>query len=178
MPTSLESESRDPWQMLVESRGVAIFLTLSACWTLYLSVRHLSARFLIPHYFAIKCNLFGSSGWAFGSIGWTLDVFVYMGTAYLFFSLLDSLRDKVLRGLIIGSVGPILINPVKMLVPKYASAIWWIELCLTMMFFVTSLVLLLRTVRRNSVSGVSPDTSVSDVSPDTNDVLEQPGTEI
>ncbi|HEX4582523.1 MAG TPA: hypothetical protein VH139_10700 [Acidobacteriaceae bacterium] len=158
MRTSVKSESRDPWPMLVESRGIAIFLILSACWTLYLSVRHLSARFLLPHYFAIKCNLFGSSGWAFGSIGWAVDIFVYMTIAYLFFSLLQSLRDKVLRGLIIGLIGPVLINPVKMLVPKYASVIWWIELCLTMMFFVTSLILLFRTVRRNSVPGVSPDT--------------------
>jgi hypothetical protein len=157
MRTSVEPGVRDPWQTLVESPWSAIFMTLLACWTLYKSVRHLSARFLVPHYFAIKCNLFGSSGWAFGSIGWAVDIFVYMTIAYLFFSLLESLRDKVLRGLIIGFVGPILINPVKMLVPKYASAIWWIELCLTMMFFVTSLVLLLRTLRRSSVRDSSPD---------------------
>jgi hypothetical protein len=143
MHTSVEPEDRDNLAALIESRGFAIFITFLSCFDLYGSVRHASARFRVPHYFLLKYDLFGSSG--FGSVGWAVDLFAYAVVAYLVFSLLESASGRVEKALFIGLGGQFLINPVKMLVPRHASTIWWIELCLMVMCVVSSVAMLLRS---------------------------------
>ena len=149
MDTTVEAEDRTPWQAFLESRGFAIFMTFLSCFALYGRTRHASARFRVPHYFLISHDLFGS-------VGWAVDLFVYSAVAYLVFSLLQSTSDRVEKAVFIGLGGPFLINPVKMLVPRYASAIWWTGLCLMVISVVSSVAVLLRS---KSDIPPSPDTA-------------------
>jgi hypothetical protein len=138
MDTSVEPEDRTPWHAFLESRRLAIFMNLLSGFVLYGRVKHASARFHVPHYFLINHGVFGG-------IGWAVDLFVYGVVAYLVLSLLESASDRVEKAAFIGLGGPFLIDPVKMLVPRYTSAIWWIELCLMVMCVVSSVAMLLRS---------------------------------
>jgi hypothetical protein len=138
MDTSVEPEDPTPWHAFLESRGFAVFMTFLSCFALYGRARHASARFHVPHYFLISHDLFGS-------VGWAVDLVAYSVVAYLVLSLMESASDRVEKVVFIGLGAPFLINPVKMLVPRYASAIWWIELCLMAMSVVSSVAVLLRS---------------------------------
>ena len=72
-----------------------------------------------------------------------MDLFVYLGVVFVLFAFVTSTRDKIEMALFIGGIGPFVINPARMLVPKYTSAIWWVELCFTLLFFVTSIAVFL-----------------------------------
>ena len=86
-----------------------------------------------------------------------IPLFVYLGVTFLLFAFVTSTRDKVEMALVIGWMGPIVINPTRMLVPNHTSAIWWVELCLTLVFFVTSITVFLRLIRGQSMPGAPPD---------------------
>ena len=146
MDESEELERRGPGNVLIRSRGFAISLVLLSAWSLYASVRYASARFHIPHNLVMHHALSGR-------VGWALDLFVYLGVTFVLFACVTSTRDKVEMALFIGGLGPFVINPARMLVPKYTSAIWWVELCLTLVCFVTSIIVFSRLIRRRSMPG-------------------------
>src|ERR1700745_1836859 len=123
MHASEELEGRSLRNSLIGSRGLAVFLILLSAWSLYASVRHPSARFHIPHDLVMQHGVFGR-------VEWVMDLFVYLGVTFLLFAFVTSTRDKVEMALVIGWMGPIVINPTRMLVPNHTSAIWWVELCL------------------------------------------------
>jgi hypothetical protein len=146
MDASEELERRSLGNALIRSRGFAVFLILLSAWSLYTSVRHASARFDIPHDLVMQHEVFGR-------VGWAMDLLVYLGVTFVLFVFVTSTRDKVEMALFIGGLGPSVINPARMLVPKYTSAIWWVELCLTLGCFVTSIIVLSRLIRRRSMPG-------------------------
>jgi hypothetical protein len=88
-----------------------------------------------------------------GRLGWAMDLLVYLGVTFVLFACVTSARDKVEMALFIGGLGPSVVNPARMLFPKYTSAIWWVELCLTLVFFVTSIIVFSRLIRRRSMPG-------------------------
>jgi hypothetical protein len=132
------------------SRGFAVFLVLLSAWSLYSNIRHASARFHIPHHFVANYELFGRFGWA-------MDLLLYIGIVFLLFGFVTSTRIKIEMALFIGWVGPIVINPARMFLPRYTSEIWWVELCLTLVFFMTSIVVFLRLIRRRALPDSSSD---------------------
>ena len=146
MSASEELERRSLGNALTGSRGCVAFLILLSAWSLYTSVRHASARFHIPHDLVMQHEVFGR-------VGWTMDLLVYLGVTFVLFALVTSTRDKVEMALFIGGLGPSVINPARMLFPKYTSAIWWVELCLTLVCFVTSIIVFSRLIRRRSMPG-------------------------
>jgi hypothetical protein len=133
MDASEDLEHRSLRNALIGSRGFAVFLILLSAWSLYTSVRHASTRFHVPHDLVMQHGVFG---W----VGWAIDLLVYLGVTFLFFTFVTSTRDKVEMALFIGGLGPSVINPARMLVPKYTSSIWWVELCLTLLCLVTSII--------------------------------------
>ena len=147
MDTSKELERRSLEDTLIGSRVVAAFLILLSAWSLYSNIRHASARFQIPHNLVMQREPFG---------GWAIDLFVYIGFAVLLIGFVTSTRDRVEMALFIGLFGSTGINPARMLVPQYTSAIWWVELCLTFVFFVTSITVFWRLIRRPSTPGTPP----------------------
>jgi hypothetical protein len=150
MDASEELDRRSPKNALIRSRGFALILVLLSAWSLYASVRNASARFHVPHNLVMHHALSGRPGWA-------MDLFVYLGVTFVLVGFVSSTRDKVEMALFIGGIGPIVINPARMLVPKYTSAIWWVELCLTFVFFVTSVIVFSRLIRRRSMPGELPN---------------------
>jgi hypothetical protein len=93
----------------------------------------------------------------FGRVGWAMDLLVYLGVTFVLLVFVTSTRDKVEMALFIGGLGPSVINPARMLVPKYSSAIWWVEICLTLVCFVTSIIVFSRLIRRRSMPGELPN---------------------
>jgi hypothetical protein len=144
MAADEELEGRSLGNALIGSPGFAVFLILLSAWSLYRSVRHASARFHSPHDLVMQHGVFGRAGWA-------MDLLVYLGVTFLLFAFVTSTRNKIEMALFVGGIGPSVINPARMLVPKYTSAIWWVELCLTLVFFVTSITVFLRLIRRGSM---------------------------
>jgi hypothetical protein len=84
----------------------------------------------------------------FGRAGWAIDVFCYIAVALLLIEMVRSTRDKVEIALFIGWVGPVVINPLRMAIPEYTSLIWWAEICLQTVFFLSSMIVLLRVIRK------------------------------
>lgn len=150
MDANEELERRSLGKALIQSRGFAVFLILLSAWSLYTSIRHASARFHIPHNLVMHHTLPGRAGWA-------IDLFVYLGVTFLLFAFVTSTRDKIEMALFVGGIGPFVIDPARMLVPQYASAIWWVELCFTLVFFVTSIAVFWRLIRRQSMPGTPPN---------------------
>jgi hypothetical protein len=144
MDASEALERRSLGKALIGSRGFVVFLILLSAWSLYTSVRHASARFHIPHDLVIPHGVFGR-------VGWAMDLLVYLGVTFVLFALVTSTRDKVEMALFIGGLGPCVINPARMLFPKYTSAIWWVELCLTFVCLVTLIIVSSRLIRRRSM---------------------------
>jgi hypothetical protein len=149
MDANEELEHRSPGKVLIRSRGFAVFLILLSAWSLYTSIRNASARFHISHNLVTHHALSGRLGWA-------MDLFVYFAFIFLLIGFVSSTRDKVEMALFIGGIAPIVINPARMLVPQCTSGIWWIELCLTLVFFVTSITVFWRLIRRHSTPGTPP----------------------
>jgi hypothetical protein len=141
MDTNSESDPRGVSSALLGSRGVVIFLVLFSCWSLYRVVRHVPSRFHVPHDFVMQHGVFGRAGWA-------IDVFCYTALVLLLIAMVRSTRDKVEMALFIGWVGPVVINPLRMAIPEYTSSIWWVEICLQMVFILASIIVLLRVIRK------------------------------
>lgn len=141
MDTNTESEPGGLMSAFLRSRGVAVFLVLFSCWSLYRVVRHASSRFHVPHDFVMQHRVFGRAGWA-------VDVFCYIVVALLLIEIVRSTRDRVEIALLIGWAGPFVINPLRMAIPEYTAQIWWAEICLQTVFILASIIVLLRMIRK------------------------------
>lgn len=139
--SSSKSEHRSLTSALLDSRGFLMFLVLFSCWSLYRGVRHASSRFHVPHSFVMKHAFYGQAGWA-------IDLICYISVGLLLIGMVRSTRDTVEVVLFVGWVGPVVINPLKMLVPGHASIVWWVELGMGLVFFLASATVLVRLLRR------------------------------
>jgi hypothetical protein len=141
MGIKTEFDPRGMRSALLGSHGVVIFLVLFSCWSLYRVVKRAPTRFHVPHDFVMQHVVFGRAGWA-------IDVFCYIALVLLLIAMVRSTRDKVEIALFIGWVGPVVINPLRMAIPKYTSRIWWVEICLQTVFILASIIVLLRVMRK------------------------------
>ena len=129
----------------VRSRAFAALLVLAAFWSLILRIRHLSDRLRVPHNFVI------TPIWN-GSMGRVMDLSIYLGMAALSICLFTETRDRLDRVLLAACFAPLVINPLKMLLPAYASMIGWLELACTMIFSLVSVAVFLRLCRSGSTT--------------------------
>jgi hypothetical protein len=141
MDTETDSERRDIGRAILRSRGLLIFFFLLSCLALYEDVRHVSSRFHVPRDFVIQHALPGRAGW-------TLDVICYVLVSILMVEMVRSAGEKVEMAFFIGLIGPIVINPLRMAIPRYTSVIWWVEVGLEIVLFLSSTFLLLRVIRK------------------------------
>jgi hypothetical protein len=136
---------------ITRSRGFVIFLILLSCWTLYLKFRHLSARFHVPHNFVVSFKEFGRAGAA-------IDLFFYLVVTLIGISFVKAAGNWLDRALFVGWIGPVVLNPLKMLVPRHASVVWWINLVLNLVFCLVSVAVFLRLSKiNNSASSIAPE---------------------
>jgi hypothetical protein len=116
-------------------RGFLVFMAPVAGWSFYTMLRHPSARFLVPHYLVMSFA-------AYGRVGRIIDLCVYL-LIWMLAILVKSARNTIERAWWICWIGPILLNPLKILIPIYAYIVWWAELFLTLIFFLATIALLL-----------------------------------
>ena len=73
-----------------------------------------------------------------------MDLCIYLYVGWLGFLFIRLARDRVERVWVACWIVPILINPLKMLIPKYSYTVWWAELFLTLVFFLATVALFLK----------------------------------
>ena len=120
---------------IVTRQSVAAFFVLTTAWSLYLRVRHISARFRVPDHFVVY-RVFP------GMVGLALDILTYIGIVIITLGLFGSTRDRVERVGIATCFASVLTNPLKMLFPNYAAEIWWFNLGCLLVFFLASVAVL------------------------------------
>jgi hypothetical protein len=125
----------------VSSRGFLICTALYSAYSLYFKLQHASARFQVPH------NLIGSFA-VYGRADRILDLFFYLFMTYMLVMFLRSANDAIGRILLASWIAPIVINPLKILLPMYCSTIWWLQLLMRIAFFVVSIAALIRAIQR------------------------------
>ncbi len=108
-----------------------------AGWSLYSMLRHESARFQVPHHFVTSFEIFGR-------VGGVIDLCLYLWLIWLVVAFRRLARDWVERVWLACWIAPILVNPIKMLIPKYSFIVWWVVLFLTLVFFLATVALFLR----------------------------------
>jgi len=118
------------------SRGLLIFIVLVSGWSLYSMLRHMSTRFEVPRHFVTSIAVFGRAGVA-------IDLCIYLYVAWLGFLFVRLARDRVEKTWVACWIGQIVINPMKMLIPRYSYLIWWTELFLALVFFMATIALFL-----------------------------------
>lgn len=136
MKSSEEPERRIVENPFTMSRGFLIFMILVSAWSLYSMLRHMSARFEVPRHFVTTFEVFGR----FGSV---LDVCLYLLFASFFVSMVRWGRNGAERIWVACWIAPIVINPFKMLIPRYSYTVWWAELFLALVFFLATVALFL-----------------------------------
>ncbi len=124
----------------VRSRAFAALLVMAAAWSLCLRLYHIAQRLWLPSHFLIVPPLSGS-------MGRVIDLATYLAMAALSLCLFAETRDRLDRLLLVACFAPVVLNPLKMLIPAYAAAIWWIELACSMAFVLTSIAVFLRLCR-------------------------------
>jgi hypothetical protein len=129
----------------VRSRAFAALLLLAAVWSLYLRLRHLSQRLKVPHNYLIAPPLLGSAGRV-------LDLSTYVAMAALAICLVTETRDRLDRVLLVACFAPVVIDPLKMLLPAYAASIWWVELGCTLVFTLAAVAVFLRLSQSDSAN--------------------------
>jgi len=139
------AQTEEGHNRFVESKAFAAFLVLSAALCLYMRIRHLSERFKVPHDFLNNSAVFGSAGRY-------IDVFSFLGFVAVLLVIFISTSDRLEKSLILASLVPTVINPLKMLLPAYAAIIWWIELGCILVFFLASVAVYLKLSQSDSAA--------------------------
>jgi hypothetical protein len=127
-------------ERLVTNRGVAALFVLLSAWDLYQRVRHVSTRFSVPRYFWVPRMFHGAAGLA-------QDLLMYTGIVIIMLGLFGSTRDRVEKTGIVACFASLIIQPLQMLFPAYAAAIWWVNLGFLLAFLLASVAVLLRLSR-------------------------------
>jgi hypothetical protein len=122
-------------ERIVADRGVAILFVLSSASTLYLRIRHLSARFSVPEYR--------------GAGGFAWDLIIYIGFAIVMLGLFGATRDRAEKIGIVACFVSAILKPLQMFFPAYAAAIWWVSLVSLLVFLLASVATLLKLNRLN-----------------------------
>jgi hypothetical protein len=130
-------------ERLVTSRALAALFVFLSAWSLYLRIRHVSARFKVPEYFWMPRAFHESAGFA-------LDLLMYLGFLIVALGLFGSTRDRVEKTGIVAMGASAAINPLRILLPAYAAAIWWVNLGFLLAFILASVAVLLRLIRLDS----------------------------
>ena len=149
MGTSAQQEHLGIGQLLSSRRGFVVLIVLLSCWSLYLKYRNPSARFHVPHSFVTSFTEFGRAGIA-------IDLFTYLWVVWLGLLFVKSAEDWVSRALFVGFIGPVAINPLKMLVPRYAFVVWWVELLMNLLCLLASVAVFQRLGKMKSAPDVLP----------------------
>ena len=140
-----QSKRRELPQSFTIPRGFLIFMIMASGWSLYAMLRHMSTRFEVPRHFVISFAVFGRAG-VF------VDLCIYLYVAWLGFLFAKLARDWVERAWVAFGIAPILINPIKMLIPRYSHAVWWAEVFLGLMFFLATIAMFLNWKPRPTLS--------------------------
>ena len=120
------------------SRGFLVFIVLACCWSLVEDVRHTSARFHVSRHLIMNYEVFGSVGTIF-------DIFSYASIGLLLIALLRPSPGRLEALLSLAWIGPIVINPLRTVIPGFTSQIWWgRKLMMTSVAFLVSIALLCR----------------------------------
>jgi hypothetical protein len=80
----------------------------------------------------------------FGSVGTIFDIFSYASIGLLLVALLRPSPGTLEALLSLAWIGPILINPLRTVIPGFTSQISWAELMMTSVAFLVSIALLCR----------------------------------
>ncbi len=139
-----QPEHRSLPQSFTIPRGFLIFMILASSWSLYSMLRHVSARLEVPHHFVASFDLFGRAGVA-------IDLCIYLYVAWLGFLFVRLARDWLERVWVGGWIAPIVINPLKMLIPRYSYMVWWAELFLAIVFFLATVAMFLNWKPRRTL---------------------------
>jgi hypothetical protein len=131
-----QPEHRGIPQSFTIPRGFLIFMIIASGWSLYSMLRHVSARFEVPQHFVTSFDLFGRAGVA-------IDLCIYLYVVWLGFLFVRLARDWLERVWVACWIAPIVINPFKMLIPRYSYLVWWAELFLALVFFLATIALFL-----------------------------------
>jgi hypothetical protein len=140
MGTETNNDLGTTADMLIWKPGFAVFFTLLAGCSLYLDVKHASSRFRIPHDLMMQ-HAFS------GPIGWVFDVACFLFIIFLFIEFVRSAQSKLELAWFVSWIAPLVINPLRMAIPAYTAMIWWAESCLNVVFFVASVLVLLKLFR-------------------------------
>jgi len=124
-------------QSFTLSHGFLIFMIVASSWALYSMLRHVSARFEVSQHFVTSCDLFRRAGVA-------IDLSMYLYVVWLGFLFVRLARDWLERVCVACWIAPIVINPFRMLIPRYSYLVWWAELFLALVFFLATIVLFLQ----------------------------------
>jgi hypothetical protein len=92
----------------------------------------------------------------FGRAGSAIDIFIYLWGTWLGLLFVKTADDWKSRALFVGFIGPVAINPLKMLVPRYAFVVWWVEVLMNLLCLLASVALFHRRSKMNSASGILP----------------------
>ncbi len=83
-----------------------------------------------------------------------MDLFFYLWVAWLGLWFVKFEDDWLSRAIFVGFIGPLAINPLKMIVPQYAFAVWWVELLMNLLCLLASIALFKRQSKLNPASSV------------------------
>ena len=93
----------------------------------------------------------------FGQVGLYLDLFFYLYVAWLGILFVRSASEWIYRAMWIGCIGPPVMNPLKMLIPRYASVVWWVELFMNVVAILASVAVFIKLREINSKPNTAPD---------------------
>jgi hypothetical protein len=137
---------------LTISRGFAFFMIFLSAWSFYSKLKHASSRFHVPHNLVASFEVYGKAGGL-------IDLLIYLFMTWLLIAFVKSAHNWIDRILFASWIGPVVVSPIKMIVPQYCFVIWWIQLFMTMVFLLASIAVFLRLSRRGSQTTPTPASS-------------------
>lgn len=146
MDKGAQREDKGIGQLLSSHRGFVVLVICLSCWSLYLKLRNLAWRFRVPHDFVTSFAVFGRFGLA-------MDLFFYVWVTWLGLWFIENSNDWVCRTMFIGFIGPIAINPLKMVAPHYAFVVWWVEFLMNLLCLLASVAVFQRQSKMHPASG-------------------------
>ncbi len=155
MEASARSTDQGISRNLFSSRGILMFVFLSCCWSIYEAVQHPSSRIRIPHHFLANYEIFGR-------LGSSIDILSYLLIALLMIELLRTSTTRLESVFSVAWIGPVVINPLRMLIPGCTSKVWWAEQVMTAAALLLSMIFLWR--RSRSAASPAPAKTVEEIS--------------